>query len=129
MTATQAMIDAGYSKITASKQCHLLYQHPLYQEYLLAQAANVKVSKDFINLKYLALLSEEPKLSISDELKVLEALAKVNGYWQREGADAPPINIWNMLGGGNGSDLASEEELQKRLSLLRKNRGGTKNRF
>lgn len=127
-TQEQAMIDAGYAKTTAKKQCHLITHHALYQEYMLAQAEQVKVSKDFINLKYLMILAR-PGLKLSDEFKALDCLATINGHKPKEGADAASgVNIWQLLVGGNG-DFTSEKELQERLNLLRKNSGGAKTRF
>jgi len=117
----RAMLDAGYAATTAKKQCQLITHHPLYREYLLAKAAEVTVSKDFLNLKYLMILVR-PKLTLSDEFKALDRLATINGFGQGNTLIVPTgnssINLTEIIQNFKGK---TPEEL-KEIVTATKNR-------
>lgn len=127
ITKEKAMRDAGYSPVTAKKQCQMVTQNALYREWVLAKSAEVAVTKGFINLRYLKKLIE-PDLKWSEERGILQDLAHINGHWEKEVSDAPPVNIYQMLVGGDG-DLADENALKERIDTLYPNSGRPKNRF
>lgn len=126
ITKKKALLDAGYPKTTAEKKPQIITDHPLYHEWKLAQAQEVKVSKDYINLRMLKRLAGE--LTFDEEVKALDFLATINGYKPKEGVNASPINIWNMLAGGNG-DLGSEKDFKERSDHFFKGGVRTKTRL
>lgn len=91
VTQEQAMIQAGYARSTAKKQCQIITDHPLYHEWITAKAAEIEVSKGFINLRYLKKLID-PNLKWSEERGILQDLARINGYWEGDTTIVPTGN-------------------------------------
>lgn len=100
--AGQAMLKAGFSKSSATKQCQLLKKHPVYLEWVKANTKKNLITKAYLEQKLYDIIEENGRDRIGAIGKAMEMFGFIAPKRKEiTGKDGEPVAVKFIFGDAN----------------------------